>query len=354
MITNDELPSIDANKIPGSGAKSPFEIPAKGWKIILKRVWVMNDFHNLALLSAGVAFYAFLAFVPLIAAIVLIYGLLGNPDAVMESMARLNEFTPPEVAKVIQDQLLAIVTTSAGVKGLGLLIAVFFAVFGAMRASSAMMKALNIIYEEHESRNIAEFYLVSTSITLGMIAVGIVGISSVSFFGFVQIVLTQYLGSFAITLIKLLTWLVAGALVSFTFAIFYRFAPDRRKAKWRWLTLGSVISTLLWVLATFGFGIYAANLTDYNATYGSLAAIVIFQMWLFLSSYAILIGAEINAETERQTFHDSTVGPDRPRGERGAVMADNIAHGEASTAILQKKRQRQAERVTQNLASKPK
>ena len=345
-----EASFIDNSDVPGSAARSPLSFPLKAWWAIIKRVWAMNDFHNLALLAAGVAFYTFLAFVPMIAAVVLLYGLLRDPNAVIESMSQIEQFVPPEVATVLQDQLLAIVTTNAEIQGIGLILALAVAIFGAMRASSAMMKALNIIYEEHESRNIAQFYWVSATITLGMAGVGIVGILSASFFGYVQIVLTDYMGPTAIFVIKFATWAVAGMLVSFTFAIFFRYAPDRRGAKWRWLTLGSIVSTLLWIGATFGFGLYAANISNYNATYGSLAAVVIFQMWLFLSAYAVLIGAEINAETERQTMQDSTIGKDRPIGERGAVMADNVALDQASVAILEKKKRRKAERLARKVS----
>ncbi len=332
-------------EIPGAQATSPMQFPAKAWWAILKRVWVMNGFHNLALLAAGVAFYAFLAFVPLIASVVLLYGLIGDPQAVAASMDLVADFVPAEVATLLRGQLLSIVTTSTGVKGLGLALAMFVAVFGAMRSSSAMMKALNVIYEENESRGFFALYIRSAQITMGMVGIGIVGIAAISFFGYIEIVLTNYMGKGALTLIKLATWGGAAALVSLTFAIFYRFAPDRRRAKWRWLSMGSLIATTLWVGATFGFGLYAANLTDYNATYGSLAAVVIFQMWLFLSAYAVLIGAEFNAETERQTAQDSTVGSDRPIGQRGAYVADNIALDEASMAILHKQERRRAERA---------
>ena len=330
--------------VPGVHARSPLQFSPRAWWAILKRVWIMNDFHNLALLSAGVAFYAFLAFVPMIAGVVLLYGLIGDPQAVADSMSLIDNFVPSDAAAVIRGQLLSIVTTSAGVKGIGLALALVIAIFGAMRASSAMMKALNIIYEERESRNIASLYLVSATITLGMIGVGLIGVLSVSVFSYIQIVLTSYLGAGIITLFKLLTWLSAGMLVSLTIAVFYRFAPDRRGAKWRWLSLGSVASTLLWVAATVGFGLYASNVSDYNATYGSLAAVVIFQMWLFLSSYAVLIGAEINSEMERQTLRDTTVGADRPIGERGAVMADNAVVEEINRSLLEKKQRRRAER----------
>jgi membrane protein len=105
----------------------------------------------------------------------------------------------------------------------------------------------------------------------------------------------------------------------------YRFAPDRADARWQWLSLGSGLATLLWLLTTLGFGLYASWLGDYDATYGSLAAVVVLLMWLYVSAYAVLIGALVNAEVERQTSRDTTTGPEEPMGERGATMADTSA-----------------------------
>jgi len=334
-----------ADEVPGARGDSPMALPPAAWWSIVKRIYVMVGFHNLSLLAAGVAFFSFLAFVPLIASIVLLYGLIGDPQTVANNIELLRGIAPPEVLTILRDQLLAIVTSSKTAQGFGLILAIGFSIYGAMRAATAMMAALNIIYEEHETRSFIRGTAVAAAITLGMVSVAIIGTFAISLFTYADRVLSVYLGSASALLIQIATWLFAGALISLTFAIFFRYAPDRRAAKWRWLSVGSVLSTLLWVAITLGFGFYVANLTNYNATYGSLAAVVIFLMWLFLSAFAVLIGAEVNSEMERQTMVDSTVGPDRPIGHRGAVMADSVAVDEASRAILEKKRRRQAERL---------
>jgi membrane protein len=331
-----------AQQVPGALSDSPLQMPRSAWFAILKRVYLMNGVHNLSLLAAGVAFFAFLAFVPLIAVVVLLYGLIADPSTVAASLDLLVDVVPPEVLVILREQLIQIVTTSATRQGLGLVLALLLSTYGAMRAATAIMGALNIIYEEHETRGFLRTTGVAVLITLGMAAVAVIGLIAISLFGYIRNFLAPFLGGGALLLIQVLTWAVAALLVSATFAIFFRYAPDRRAAKWRWLSLGSVASTVLWLAITLGFGFYAANLSDYNATYGSLAAIVIFLMWLFLSAYAVLIGAEINAETERQTFRDSTVGPDRPMGQRGAVLADTAALDEAERAILEKQQRRNA------------
>lgn len=336
-----------AETVPGATDHSPLVMPRAAWWSVAKRVYVMNGFHNLSLLAAGVAFFTFLAFVPLIGSVVLLYGLIGDPQTVAQSIDLLTGLAPPEVLTILRDQLLAIVTSSKAAQGLGLAIALFVSLYGAMRAATAMTAALNIINEEHETRSIFRTTLVAALITLGMVGVALVGIVAISLFTYVRNFLAPYLGDVAAVLVQLATWIFAGGLVSLTFAIFFRYAPDRRPAKWRWLSVGSVLSTLLWVGITLGFGFYVANITDYNATYGSLGAVVVFLMWLFLSAYAVLIGAEVNAELERQTMVDSTVGPDRPIGQRGAVMADNVVLDEANRALLEKKRRRAAEIAAQ-------
>lgn len=331
--------------VPGATVESPLALPGVAWWQIVKRIYVMTGFHNLSLLAAGVAFYAFLAFVPLIASVVLLYGLIGDPRTVAANVSLLEGLLPPEVLTILQEQLLAIVSTSTTAQGIGLLVAILFSLYGAMRASTAMMTALNVIYEEAETRNIIWTTAVAASITVGMVMTVIVGTVAISLFTYVRNFLAPYIGSSAALLIQFLTWVLAGSLISVTFAVFFRYGPDRRAARWRWLSVGSVLSTLLWVAITVGFGFYVANFTNYNATYGSLATIVIFLMWLYLSAYAVLIGAEVNAEMERQTMVDSTVGPDRPIGWRGAVMADNVTLDETSRKLLEKKKRRQADRA---------
>lgn len=334
-----------AAEVPGAASESPLTLPRAAWWSIVKRVYVMTGFHNLSLLAAGVAFFTFLAFVPLIGSVVLLYGLIGDPGTVGDSINLLEGLVPPEVLTILQEQLLAIVTSSKAAQGLGLILAVLLSLYGAMRSATAMMSALNIIYEEHETRSLVRTTLVAAAITVGMVGVAIVGIFAISLFAYVSNFLSPYLGDTTTLLVQVATWLLAGTLISVTFAIFYRYAPDRRAAKWRWLSVGSILSTLLWVAITLGFGFYVANITNYNATYGSLAAVVIFLMWLFLSAYAVLIGAELNSEMERQTMVDSTIGPDRPIGWRGAVMADSVALDEASRLMLEKKRRREAARL---------
>ncbi|WP_439532638.1 YihY/virulence factor BrkB family protein [Polymorphobacter sp.] len=308
----------------GVMAESPIDYSRAAWMAILLRVWVKNGELNLSLMSAGVAFYAFLSFVPLLAALVLSYGLVADPATVSRHMATIIDLVPEEAARLIYEQLVALTTTAASRSGFGLLLALAVSIYGASRASRAMITALNVIYQQQDKRGIIRTTAISTILIIGAVLTGIVGVLAASMLGYAQDLLRSF-GPTAITLGRTVTWLIAGGLCCFAIGAMYRFAPDRADANWRWLSVGSIAATFLWLAATIGFGIYAARFGDYNATYGSLGAVVILLMWLFVSAYAILIGGLINAETERQTARDSTTGLPRPMGARGAVVADMSA-----------------------------
>lgn len=330
---------------PGAHARSPLALPGSAWLGVFRRVWVMSGFHELGLLAAGLAFYSFLALTPLIAATVMTYGLIGDVETVHEQMAGIAGIVPPDVAGMLERQLLQIVSTNSDVTGLALAIALLFAIFGGMRAAGGMISALNIINEERETRSIVALALRAAGLTLAAVLIALTGVLSGGAFAWLQTQTDVYLGESTQILFKLLTWGVAVALGSAGFALIMRYGPDRRPAKWRWLMPGSVLATLLWIAVSFGFSLYVAYVSDYNATYGSLSAIVVFLMWLYLSAYGVLLGALINAEIERQTVCDTTVGPEKPLGQRGAVLADLIDARVPRVRELEKRKRHRADKA---------
>ena len=336
-------PANATNAQPGATANSPWSMPRSAWVQVIKRVWVMIGFHEVGLLAAGVAFFVFLAITPLIAATVMIHGLVGDVQAVSDQMQAIVRVVPADAARLIEEQLLQIVNTSSGVTGVALVIALFFAIYGGMRAASGMISALNVINEEHETRGTITLTLRAAALTMAAILIALTGILSGGIFAWLQTQTSVFLGSATALLFKLLTWAAAIALGTVGFALIMRYGPDRRPAKWRWLTPGSLLATVLWIAVSFGFSLYVAYISDYNATYGSLSAIVVFLMWLFLSAYGILLGALLNAEIERQTYCDTTAGPARPAGERGAVLADLVDEDVPTREALEKARRRHAD-----------
>lgn len=336
----DDLPD---EAPPGADANWPTSVPFSAWIRVLKRVWVMAGFHELGLIGGGLAFYCFLALTPLIAATVMLYGLIGNAETVRHQMQSMVEVVPPEVARVLEQQLIQIVSTSSGVTGLALFIALFFAIFGGMRAARGMITALNIINEEHETRGFIKVSLKAAGLTVAAIGIALTGVLAGGVFAWLQSQASYFLGDSTASLFKFITWGAAIILGTCGFALIMRYGPDRRPAKWRWVAPGAILATILWMAVSFGFSLYVAYISDYNATYGSLSAIVVFLMWLYLSAYGILLGALLNAELERQIFLDTTKGRDRPPGKRGAVLADVIDNHVPSLRELEQHKNQRAE-----------
>jgi membrane protein len=318
------LSSSDARK--ARSATSPWRMPLSAWKAVVWRAFKETSDDNVGLVAAGVAFYGFLAMVPLLGALVLSYGLVAEPATVVDIMQALMQVMPADAAKLIGEQLLNVVETSDGKKGLGLLLALALALFGARNGAGAIITALNIAYEEKEKRGFFRVNVLALVITGCAVLCALLAAFAIALLAQVE-ALFPALPDPALIAGRILAYvalLLAGAAGA---ATLYRYAPSRRKARWIWISPGSLLVSVLWLCLTLGFGLYVANFGDYNATYGSLGAIVILLTWLYLSSYALVFGAELNSELERQTAQDTTDGPARAAGARGAAMADTVADG---------------------------
>ncbi|PXA88610.1 YihY/virulence factor BrkB family protein [Nostoc sp. 3335mG] len=310
----------------GRDAVTPWAIPAAGWKDVLLRAWRESGQDNIGLIASGVAFCAVLAMVPMLGAVVLSYGIIATPAAVVEHVQSLTSMMPADAARLIGEQLANIVETSDGKKGLGLILAIGIALYGAMKGASAIITALNIAYDEDETRGFVKLNLVALGITAVAAVLAVVAILSIAAMAGLEALLPGT-PEFLIMIGKLISYLAMAALGSAAAASLYRFAPDRHEAKWRWLTPGSVLASISWMVMTLGFGVYVANFGNYDATYGSLGAAIVLLTWLYLSAYVLLLGAELNCELERQTVRDTTRGVERPMGQRGAFAADTVASG---------------------------
>ncbi len=317
----------------GGQAGSPAQIPARGWKDVLVRAWKEGTADNVSLIASGVAFCGVLALVPMLGAIVLSYGLIASPESVIHNVQTLTSIMPKEAAKLIGEQLMNVVTTSSGKKGFGLVAALLLALYGATKGAGAIITALNIAYDEEEKRGFVRLQLVTLAITAGAVLLAIVAMTAIAALGQLDALLPWAPG-WLLAIAKVVAYVVMASVGSGAAAALYRYGPDRDEAEWKWLTPGSVGATLVWLIATAGFGIYVANFGSYDATYGSLGAAVVLLTWLYLSAYILLLGAEVNCELERQTAKDTTVGASQPLGRRGAHAADTVAgKGEApSTA----------------------
>jgi membrane protein len=253
----------------------------------------------LTLVAAGVAFYAFLAFVPLLTAFVLSYGLIAKPASVVSHMQALTGVLPQNAASIIGDQLKSMTETGGGQKGFGLLLAILIALYGATKGAASIMTALNIAYDVEETRGFIRRTAMSFAMTAGALVTLFLAILAIAGSNALEDVLPALSGVTHV-LIKVILWTAAAAAVVLLLAVVYRYGPDRPDAPWRWVTPGSAAATAAWLAATAGFGLYVANFGNYNATYGSLGAVIVFLTWLYLTAYIVLLGAELNSEVERR------------------------------------------------------
>ncbi len=277
---------------------TPADIAPRGWFVIIKKTWAESTHDNISLIAAGVAFYGFLALIPLLAALVLAYGLVVDPAEIAKHMHAVTTMVPADAAKLIDEQLASIVKTAATKKGVGLLIALLLALYGAMKGAGAVVTALDIAFEVEEKRGFVRTTMLNAAVTVGAVLVAIGGLLAASVTGFAHDLAARW-SPLAAQAVTLASWAAAAALASLAVAVLYRYAPDRPTAKWVWLTPGAIVATVGWIAMTVGFGFYASHFGNYNATYGALGAVVVLLMWLYLSAYILLLGAELNAEIGR-------------------------------------------------------
>lgn len=315
----------------GRTADTPRDVPLAGWKQIVLRTWRESAEDNVGIIAAGVAFYGFVALVPLLGALVLTYGLFADPETVVRHAAAMTAILPGEAAALVGQQLLNVVETSGGKKGLGLLAALVVALWGARKAAGAIIKALNIAYEEEEKRGFIAVTLLALGMTVAAIFLALLAGGAIAVLGALHR-LFPATGEVGLALWKTLTYVLLAGTAAGAAASLYRYGPSRDRAKWRWLTPGSIFFAATWILLTLGFGFYVSNIGNYGATYGSLGAVVILLTWLYFSAYVLLFGAEFNSEVEHQTARDTTRGPDQPLGARGAWSADHVAGEENEAA----------------------
>ncbi len=309
----------------GRGAASPAQIPLAGWKDIGWRVYAEIGNDRLLAVAAGVVFYGLLALFPAITALVSSYALFADAATIGKHLAFAAALMPQGAYGIVEEQIARIAQGGSGGLSLAFLLGLGLAVWSANAGMKAMIDALNVIYGETEKRSFIRLNLLSLALTLGGLVFLLIAISAV----IVLPLVFAWLGIEGIGnwLIAMLRWPAIMLIIALGLAVLYRYGPSRREAQWRWLSVGAVAAMLLWVLGSALFSLYLSNFADYNATYGSLGAGIGLMMWLWLTSIAILVGAELNAEIEHQTARDSTIGQVKPLGARGAVMADTV--GEA-------------------------
>ncbi|WP_454061469.1 YihY/virulence factor BrkB family protein [Candidatus Nitrospira salsa] len=314
--------SSPENTSRGRSATRPSQIPPLGWRDIGFRIKHQLDADNVSLVAAGVAFYVVLALFPALAALVSLYGLIMDPHDIERHLALASSLLPQEARAIIDEQLKSVIKSAESALSLGALGGVLLALYSASKGMAALITSLNIAYDEEETRGFMTLTGLALLLTFGLIIFIIVALAFITLF---PVILESIgIGQLIQTLLMLLGWPLMGAVIMFGLAVLYRYGPCRNKPQWQWVSWGSGIAAFLWITGSALFSLYVENFGKYNETYGSLGSAVVLFMWFFVTAYIVVLGAEVNAEMERQTKHDTTVGPEEPIGERGAYAADTV------------------------------
>ncbi len=321
MASRDGQRTQDA--LPGRGAATPADIPARGWWDILKRTAQKFGENELLAEAASVTFFALLSIFPAIAALISLYGLVADPRTITEHLDTAAGFLPGGGLDIIREQVKRLTENPASSLGFGVILGIATALWSANQGSKAVFSALNNVYEEKEERG----FIKLTAVTLGFTAAALVFLILLLTAVVVIPLVLDFVGLKSSTdlLVRVGRWPAVLVLLTLFLAALYRIGPSRNPAKWRWITWGSAFAAVAWVVLSLGFSWYVSHFGNYNKTYGSLGAVVGFMTWIWLSTTVILLGAQLNAEMEVQTEKDTTVGAAKPLGSRGATPADRTA-----------------------------
>ncbi|SHG63380.1 membrane protein [Salegentibacter echinorum] len=312
-----------ATKYRGEEAKWPHQIPFSGWMDIGKRVFQEIKTDHVQIISAGVAFYFFLAIFPTIVAAISIYGLILEAEQMQNQISRLSVVLPEQAFGMITDFLEPILERSKKEIGWGLFISIMISIWSANKGTNALFQGVNIAYDETDSRGIIKKNLLSLLFTLGGLVIGLISLLIVIFFPL--LIKDLGLNPKIEDMLQWLRWVILGLILIFNLSMVYKIAPCRTSPRFGWVSWGAIIGTLFWLGGSMLFSWYVANFGSYDDLYGSFAAVAILLLWLFLTAFIVLVGAEINSEMEHQTRQDTTIGSERPMGERNAWHADNCA-----------------------------
>lgn len=305
---------------------SPVAIRLKDWRAILVRSFLRGLSDNVGLLSAGIAFYAFLSIFPAVAAGLMVWGLFTDITTLGAQLGVVRDIAP-DAFGLVADQMVVIATQDDGGLTFGLIVSGVLALWSASGGVAALMQAMNMAYHEKEKRA----FIRLTALTLGFTLAGIifVGLSIAAIAAVPPILEALYLGALVEAIVSGAPWLIVIAVFMAACAIIYRIAPSRTKARWRWIIPGAVAAGIMWLVASIAFSTYLENFDAYNATFGSLGAVAALLMWFWISAYVICLGAELNAQLELFTTVDTTIERPAPPGERGAYVADHVQAPEA-------------------------
>ncbi len=306
----------------GRYASAPWRLPWRGWRAAVGRTIKSIGSDNVPIVAAGVAFYSFLSLFPMLIAVISLYGIFATPAEAQSQVNALAEILPAEARAFLNEQLTRLAAQAPASLGWKAALGLLVALWSSSRAVKNMMVALNIAYDESENRNFLKQNLVGLGLTA---LIALLFTVALAFILIAPLVIEAVpLGPLGKDLIALSRWPALLALALAITAALYRWGPNRRSAQFRWISPGAVFATTSWILASWAFSFFVSRFANYSETYGPVTSVIILLTWFMLTTNLLLIGAELNCELERQTKLDSTVGEDRPLGQRGAYAADTV------------------------------
>jgi len=331
LLPGGERPKVSSSAGPpaardddgrGRLATTPSEIPPRGWKDILLRVYSNVSEHRNLALAAGMTYYSLFAIFPALAALVAVYGLFADPSAIARHLDQVSGVLPGGAIDVAREQLTRVASNGPQTLGLTFLVGLGVSLWSANAAMKSLFDTLNIVYGEREKRGFLKLNAISLLFTVGGILFVVAALGAIV----VMPVALKYIGlsGAADLLLRLGRWPAMFVVLTLALAVIYRYGPSREKPRWRWISWGSALAVLLWLGISALFSWYASSFGKFNETYGSLGAVIGLMTWLWISAVVILLGAELNAEMEHQTARDTTTGSPKPMGVRGARVADTV------------------------------
>ena len=255
------------------------------------RFWEDVSERNVGLVAAGIAFYALLAIFPGVAALVAVWGLMSDPMVVETQLDLMREFLPDEAFSLLTGQVDRLVSTHERALGLTTIVSMGVTLWSARLGVGAMIMGLNVVHGVPHRSGLGHAVM-AIVLTVALIGVAVVALITVVV---LPLVLAFFpLGGLAFWVLRVANWLVVLAVVAGGVALVYRFGPNL-SPRVRWLSPGLWLAVGLWVAASLGFSWYMAHFGDYGAVYGSLGAVVALLMWFYISAFAVLLGAVLNA-----------------------------------------------------------
>lgn len=291
---------IDEQVIDEAG--SPTELPPDTWVAVARQIPPRLREDHVSFAAAGVAFYGFLALVPALAAVISVYGLVADPTDAAQRMEQLLSSLPSDAQTLLSNQISSIAESSSGALSVTLVVSIALSLWAASSGMAHLVEATNLVYRETDQRGFLARRGLSLVLTVGG---AVAGAAVLVVLTVLLPALTDALPSAVSWFPGLLGWVLLGAVFVVALGALYRVGPQREAPEWRWVTPGALVAVVAFVAATLAFSFYVANFGSYNETYGSLAAVVVLLLWMFISSFVVLLAGEVNAELE-----DRSAAPD--------------------------------------------